>query len=48
MKKTTPDGYIICHKFAETGTCTYGKKCRFAHVKDNKTINNPVFKVINF
>ena len=44
MKKTTPDGYIICHKFAETGTCTYGKKCRFAHVKDNKTINNPVFK----
>jgi hypothetical protein len=28
----------LCFKFRDTGTCRFGEKCRFAHVRDGKVI----------
>jgi hypothetical protein len=40
----------LCRTFAESGTCVYGNKCRFAHGKEElfeKTVNHPKYKQKN-
>ncbi|KAG9225021.1 hypothetical protein CCMSSC00406_0001828 [Pleurotus cornucopiae] len=33
--------FQACHQFADTGTCTYGGKCKYQHIRESATPSSP-------